>query len=293
MKIKSHWIEGVERVPTKKMSSSRITPKFIVYHYTAGISEKGDLYTLAKSSRSVSCQLLIKRDGTVIQMGGFNRRMWHAGPSRSNGYSDLNSHSVGIEICNAGYFRKKDNGMYEHWTGKQYSGDSIIAGDDGKAIGKGLPIKEWEHAKHPVVGSSMNAWEPYTDEQLAALDEITDALRDHYPTIKWGVSHEEIDMRGWKSDPGPAFPMRRYTKIIEDRGDGFGEHDDGEALWNSIVNLNVRSSPNMGDNIVTTLSPNDDVVVLETHRGWLLVTGIDNYEKSGWVYSKYMERSED
>lgn len=288
MKIKHHWLEGVERVPTKKMSPGKIVPKFIVYHYTAGISERGDLHTLAKSNRSVSCQLMIKRDGSIIQMGPFDRRMWHAGPSRAHGYKDLNSHSIGIEICNAGFFRQTDKG-YQHWTGKLYPADEpIVDPVSGKAIGKSTPPSDWLHEKHPVVGSSMNAWEPYTDGQLAALDEITEALCEQYPSIKWGVSHEEIDMRGWKSDPGPAFPLRRYTKIIEDRSDPDAEHDSETTVWRSIVNLNVRSSPQMGDNIIKVLTPMEPVSVLESHRGWLLIAS--GGDITGWVYSKYMER---
>jgi N-acetylmuramoyl-L-alanine amidase len=99
-------------------------------------------------------------------------------------------------------------------------------------------------------------------------------------------------MRGWKSDPGPAFPMRRYTKIIEDRGDEKAEYDNDDTLWQAVVNLNVRSSPQMGDNIIGALSPKNLVQVIESPRGWLLIKRVDTAESSGWVYSKYLERQD-
>lgn len=285
MQVKNHWLTDVKRVPTKKMGG-RITPKFIVMHYTAGFSYAGDLHTLAKSGAKVSCQLLVDRDGSVTQMGAFNRRMWHAGPSKSHGYSDLNSHSIGIEICNIGWLKFTNQG-YRHWNGELFDPDVPI-----KGIGKGLAPSKWLHEKHPTAGSGMFAWEPYTDEQLLALDDITNALRDRYDTLKWVVSHEEIDTRGWKTDPGPDFPLRRYIKIIEDRSDDDSVHDDqmGTSVWNPVVPLNVRSSPEMGDNIIRVFKTEDELVVLAERGNWMLVRTADGSEVGGWVYGKYLER---
>lgn len=287
MQIKNHWITDAERVPTTKYSRGRtITPKFIVMHYTAGMTHASDLYTLAKSNGQVSCQLLIDRDGGLIQMGGFNRRMWHAGPSRAHGYSDLNSHSVGIEICNIGFLKKVGDDQWKHWNG------SIFSSNDRPGEAK-TPIFGWEQGPYPAAGSGTYAWEPYYNEQLETLDKVCVALRDQYPSIKWVVSHEEIDTRGWKTDPGPAFPMRRYERIVESREDPSVEQDDDEVsiYWNSIIDLHVRERPSWESDKKYVLKPDMDVYVLESRGYWLLIshpaTGV-----GGWVYAPYMERQE-
>ncbi len=57
-----------------------------------------DIYQL-----KVSSHLLIKRTGQIVQYVPFDKRAWHAGVSYWHGETDLNSHSIGIEIHNAGH----------------------------------------------------------------------------------------------------------------------------------------------------------------------------------------------
>jgi hypothetical protein len=73
---------------------------------------------------------------------------------------------------------------------------------------------DWLHKYHPRLAQGVYAWEPYPTEQLRALDVVVPALIKAYPTIKWIVSHEEVDTRGWKTDPGFCFPMARYTRHL-------------------------------------------------------------------------------
>ena len=46
----------------------------------------------------VSCHLLIRRDGQMIQYVPLNRRAWHAGESRFCGREGCNDFSIGIEL---------------------------------------------------------------------------------------------------------------------------------------------------------------------------------------------------
>ena len=46
----------------------------------------------------VSCHILIKRNGEVIQFVPFDKRAWHAGVSSFNGQDDCNNFSIGIEL---------------------------------------------------------------------------------------------------------------------------------------------------------------------------------------------------
>lgn len=46
----------------------------------------------------VSCHLLIRRDGQLIQYVPLNRRAWHAGDSNFRGHLGCNDYSIGIEL---------------------------------------------------------------------------------------------------------------------------------------------------------------------------------------------------
>jgi len=78
-------------------------PNIIVLHYT-GMSDGHDaLVRLCEPSSKVSCHYLIFEDGTVVQLVPEARRAWHAGVSAWKGETDINAHSIGIEIVNPGH----------------------------------------------------------------------------------------------------------------------------------------------------------------------------------------------
>lgn len=222
MKISDHKIEGAPYVSTTKKGGI-ITPRLIVMHYTAGWTTEGDVHTLAKSDRPASAHVVLSREGTWTQIVPFNRKAWHAGPSRyplnrrEPAISDnLNDDSIGIEISNIGYVTPLSNGNFKDQYGNQLKPTGQFVGGKRKSH---TPPKDWPLFKHEVVGSGTYAWEPYTPAQLDELDDGVAELIRMYPTIKWIVSHEEIDERGFKSDPGPMFPMERYRKQLESRAD--------------------------------------------------------------------------
>lgn len=242
MEIANHRFVDVEFVPTSKITPANkggiITPKFIVMHYTAGYTTRGDVNTLTKSLAqggrdNVSAHLVVGRDAEVVQMVPFNRKAWHAGPSEwvnplnDEVWSDLNRHSIGIEISNAGWLQKlrteSARARYIDAHGNYIYGDGMFT--NGKRSLESKP-DEWLAEDHAVVGKRGLVWEPFYEPQLAILDDIVPALLTAYPSIEFIVSHEEIDTRGWKSDPGPAFPMRRYTKLTESRADDGDEPSD-------------------------------------------------------------------
>ena len=51
----------------------------------------------------VSCHYVIEETGRIVQLVPEARRAWHAGVSAWRGERDLNSASIGVEICNAGH----------------------------------------------------------------------------------------------------------------------------------------------------------------------------------------------
>ena len=223
------------------MGPQYITPIFIVMHYTAGYTFKGDVNTLSKTLAQggrdgASAHVNVGKAGEVAQIVPFNRKAWHAGPSEieidGHVYTNLNINSIGIEITNQGYLMPirevGGRNLYQDYAGNQIWGDGTFK--NGRRQIESAP-DTWLQTRevHPVIGKPNLVWEPFYEPQLDAVEGIVIALIQKYPTIKYIVSHEQIDTRGWKSDPGPAFPMRRFTKLTESRADD-GDEPIAEAV---------------------------------------------------------------
>ena len=71
-----------------------------VLHHTDSNSARRSLEILGEPSREVSAHYLLGRDGTLWQLVDENARAWHAGASAWGTVGDVNSASVGIEMCN-------------------------------------------------------------------------------------------------------------------------------------------------------------------------------------------------
>ena len=228
MEIRDHRLVGKEFIPTSKMSGF-IVPRAIVLHYTAGWTTQGDVDTLAKSDRKASAHTVVGRDGETIQIVPFNRKAWHAGPSQwpldveDPVYTDLNAHSIGIEISNAGWIKRLSNGNYQDQYGQEIAGSGRFVHQNRATHS---PPNKWHEEFHPRLARGTYVWEPFYEEQLLAVDEQVAALLRTYSTIEHILTHEEIDTRGWKTDPGPMMPLRRYTKLTESRADDGDEPSD-------------------------------------------------------------------
>jgi N-acetylmuramoyl-L-alanine amidase len=58
---------------------------------------------LARAESGVSCHYVIDEEGRITQLVPESLRAWHAGASYWRGETDINSHSIGIEIQNPGH----------------------------------------------------------------------------------------------------------------------------------------------------------------------------------------------
>lgn len=259
--IRNHMISDAIDAPSPNQSGA-ITPKFIVMHYTAGFTATSAVNTLTRRGSGVSAHLTLGLNGTLYQHVPFNRKAWHAGPSRHMGYSGLNSHSIGIEVVNAGWFRRDTNGNYVR--------DNIVRRPDQMP-----PMIE---AANSRVGSGTLYWPQYTNAQLEALDDITAAIVSDYNILDI-VTHEEIDTRGWKTDPGPAFPMQRYKNLMG------GRDIDADTYVVTASSLNVRSGPggNYGK-IGAALTKGSVVTPTDVRGNWSRISD------DGWVHNGYLRR---
>lgn len=205
MKIKYHRVKDLYPVKSSNLSPGRIKPSAIVFHYTAGwdgapardwlLGRAGGTNNTGSSAHAV-----IDWDGTIWQLAPFNRRAWHAGPSEFEGKEDLNSWSIGLEFTNPGYLKRCVNGWAD-WTGAVISEESLV-----KRGGFVL-------SKNKRVGPATYAWPNFPEKQISAGLDLVRALLAKY-RIDLMLTHEEIDTRGWKTDPGPAFPMQRFKDLL-------------------------------------------------------------------------------
>lgn len=77
-------------------------PDLVVIHYTAMASCAESRARLCDPVAEVSAHWLIDLDGTTEQLVDESRRAWHAGAGAWGAVTDVNSHSIGIELQNSG-----------------------------------------------------------------------------------------------------------------------------------------------------------------------------------------------
>jgi len=78
-------------------------PNCIVLHYTGMPTAAAAIALLRNPAAEVSSHYVVEESGRIVQLVKESRRAWHAGASCWRGERDMNSASVGIEICNAGH----------------------------------------------------------------------------------------------------------------------------------------------------------------------------------------------
>jgi N-acetylmuramoyl-L-alanine amidase len=78
-------------------------PDMIVLHYTGMPDAEAALERLCAPGSEVSAHYVVLEDGAIVQCVPEARRAWHAGVSSWGGETDINSHSIGIEVVNPGH----------------------------------------------------------------------------------------------------------------------------------------------------------------------------------------------
>jgi N-acetylmuramoyl-L-alanine amidase len=106
--------------PNHDARADGIAADILLLHYTGMKSAADAERRLCEAAAKVSSHYLVYEDGAICQMVPEARRAWHAGVSSWHGATDINSHSIGIEIANPGH----DFG-YPEFPGAQI--DAVIA----------------------------------------------------------------------------------------------------------------------------------------------------------------------
>ena len=77
-------------------------PSLVVLHYTAMDNVDEVLARLCDAEAEVSAHYLITRAGVIYQLVAESGRAWHAGVGQWGAITDVNSHSIGVELMNSG-----------------------------------------------------------------------------------------------------------------------------------------------------------------------------------------------
>jgi N-acetylmuramoyl-L-alanine amidase len=78
-------------------------PTLLIMHYTGMESGEAAMARLCDRTAKVSSHYVVEEDGRIFQLVDEAYRAWHAGVSSWRGLTNLNGHSIGIEIVNPGH----------------------------------------------------------------------------------------------------------------------------------------------------------------------------------------------
>lgn len=178
----------VPGVSFKKWKYKNGTFDVLLWHYTVTKSDAktavGVLKGLAK--RGLGC-MVMDEDGVIYIPKGFNiftDAAAHAGLSKWNGFSGLNSYAAGIEVCNYGKLDSKT-----------------------KKLARGVRASKGE------ANIIKGEYEPYTAKQESELFNFAKWAKSKNPRLKFEnlCGHDEAralaGQPGGKSDPGASLSM--------------------------------------------------------------------------------------
>ena len=241
-----------------------MSPSYLILHYTAGRSVEGSVESLCtrKPRGNASAHVVLGREGQIVQLAPFNVVTWHAGVSQWAGLVGLNSHSIGVEMDNAGLLKKVGN-QYQAWFAKVYPEEDVTL------------------AAHRN-GGPVSPWHAYTETQIERAMELAELLVEHYGLLDV-LGHEDI-APGRKIDPGPAFPLAAVRSRILGR-----EHDEPPRYVVIASSLNIRKGPDAGfERVAAALKNGTELQLLEARDRWSLVKVVSDPEVEGWVSNAYI-----
>ena len=204
MRVREHKLEveskdGVALIykEARHYTDREIQQKYIVLHFTAGVNFDRSVRTL--THQKVSSHFVISRsERKIAQLVPLNKKAWHAGDSKWEGISGLNSHSIGIEIDNAGKLDYISKGVHK---GAWSTWFNQIIRDEAEV---------YTH-------TDGTHWHTYPKLQLEVLVDLLVCLCAEYKIpVERIITHEMISP-GRKVDTGPAFPLEDIRNLVASR----------------------------------------------------------------------------
>ena len=161
-----------------------VKPSIIIMHYTGMETMTAARERLTDPTSKVSAHYLVDTNGTVFDLVPEDKRAWHAGLSFWHGETDINSHSIGVEMVNTGHeFGYKPfpdaqmqavltlcHGIQSRHKIEHVLGHSDIAPERKKDPGE---LFNWEW----LAGQGVGLWPKPTESDIKKAEEI--ALNDY------------------------------------------------------------------------------------------------------------------
>ncbi len=253
-------------------------PKILVMHFTyGGTAASSAAWFNSPDNPGSSAQVVIERDGSIIQCVSFDRPAWHAGTSEwrdrhGNHIVGLNRSSFGIELANWGFLKRAGSG-WQSYTGRPIADPFMGVHRNGNPDGSTQPI----------------GWEDYPEAQIRSAVALARAAVDAYG-IDEIVGHDDIaPTRKW--DPGPAFDMARFRELVfGDAGNADDSTATGELTVNVAEGLNLRAGPGTQFAVMVLLANGTRLRPLERQGRWISVSVLQNGQpvNTGWVHEAYV-----
>lgn len=200
-------------------------PLYLIIHFTAShANAKSIADFFSKASSKVSAHFTIDFDGSLVQSVPLTKAAWHAGKSRWLNINELNSYSIGIEVCNPGpldIIERNNDKVYKSWFGKFYYPYQEII------------IEE----KHPITGE-LKGWIPFNAKQIETLLNLGEFLYNYFEMIDV-LGHDMISLFR-KTDPGPCLSTIVYEQIKKELNEN--DRDPYDYPVKNIRN-DIRTSP--------------------------------------------------
>ena len=200
-----------------------VTPSLIVIHYTAMQSCAEARDRLCDPKAEVSAHWLISRHGDAESLVDDTLRAWHAGAGEWAGITDVNSHSIGIELDNPGTAPFSEPQMtaletllrrlMARWS---IAPHRIIGHSDMAPLRKSDPGPRFDWRRLALQGLSV--WPDASN--APALDFVSSARRFGYPALAEDVLLQAFR---WRFCPGGTGPVTAAeTAMAADLATRFG-----------------------------------------------------------------------
>jgi N-acetylmuramoyl-L-alanine amidase len=274
------WLDLAVRKPTLSFYAGSVPPEIIIMHYTASYEAGSAINTFLNPTAQASAHFVVDVDGSITQMVSIRDDAWHAGFAEYKGRTEVNRFSVGIEIVNPGYHSKAADGSYLDWQHTPVSKAKLA------------PFGGMLEAHDAWVGTAKVHWALFPEKQLAAVQQLTRTLLSTYPSITDIVGHRDVDtVRKRKVDPGPAFPMKRFTALLTKRPSPAVPKPVDYLVKSDLGFVNVRSKPSITADKLSwsPLLNGDRVQQIGAKAEWFKVRRWRAGTVSeGWIMARYL-----
>ena len=168
---------------------------------------------MERNETRIGTAFVIGEDGTIVQCFSSKHWAWHLGIDNqdfaTNGakYVNLNKCSVGIEVCNWGYLKKKGDKFYNYAGG-------LVKPENVTELDK--PFKGFKH------------YYKYSDAQIESLRQLVEYLCDTYDIPKdyrseiWAIDKEAFkNTKGIfthnsvRKDKSDMYPCPRVIEMLK------------------------------------------------------------------------------